>query len=387
MTDALIIGGGPAGLMAAEVLSASGFSVEIADSMPTVGRKLLMAGKSGLNLTKAEAKPEFQAAFGNAEVALSPMLSAFGPENVVGWVEELGRDVFTGSTGRVFPKEMKASPLLRAWLERLTNQGVTIKTRWQWTGWDGDVATFDTPNGSQGIAAKATVLATGGASWKRLGSNGRWIEHLANDVAPFKPANMGFALDWSDHMTPHHGSAVKGVKLTAGNATSRGEFIISGKGIEGGGVYMVSAAVRDGAKLTLDLLPDVSAREITAKLAAPKGKQSLANTLRKTLKLDPVKRALLNELGRGLDLPLAEKIKALPFPALTARLIDEAISTAGGVRFDALTDDLMLKSREGVFCAGEMLDWEAPTGGYLITGCLATGRWAGRAAARYLQTS
>lgn len=387
MIDALVIGGGPAGLMAAQVLSAEGHSVVVTDSMPTVGRKFLMAGKSGLNLTKAEAKPLFHTAYGTAETPLTPMLSAFGPEDVVAWAEGLGQAVFTGSTGRVFPKQMKASPLLRAWLARLAGQGVVLNTRWRWTGWDGDVAMFDTPDGPKRIAAKTTILAMGGASWKRLGSDGRWAKQLADDVVPFQPANMGFHLPWSDHMAQYFGAAVKGSKLTAGNISSRGEFIISRKGIEGGGVYMVSSGVRDGASLNIDLLPDMSAGAIAAKLDGPKGKQSTANTLRKVLKLDPVKRALLNELGRELDMPLAEKIKALPFPALTPRPIDEAISTAGGVRFDALTEDLMLKSRDGVYCAGEMLDWEAPTGGYLITGCLATGRWAGRAAARRLQAS
>ncbi|HCP81763.1 MAG TPA: aminoacetone oxidase family FAD-binding enzyme [Octadecabacter sp.] len=387
MIDALVIGGGPAGLMAADVVSAAGHSVVVVDAMPTVGRKFLMAGKSGLNLTKSEDLQRFKKAYGAAENSLAPMLTAFGPDQITAWAQALGQVVFTGSTGRVFPEKMKASPLLRAWLARLTNQGVTLQTRWRWTGWHGDTSMFETPGGAEGISAKTTILAMGGASWKRLGSDGRWAEQLMDDIAPFQPANMGFALDWSDHMTQHLGFAVKGVKLTAGNTSSRGEFVISSKGIEGGGVYMVSSAVRDGAQLTLDLLPDQSVQEITAKLAAPKGKQSLANTLRKTLKLDPVKRALLNELGRGLDLPLAQRIKALPFPALTPRPIDEAISTAGGVRFDALTDDLMLKSRDGVFCAGEMLDWEAPTGGYLITGCLATGRWAGLAAVRHLQTS
>lgn len=387
MTDALIIGGGPAGLMAAEVLSAAGHSVIVADAMPTVGRKFLMAGKSGLNLTKAENFTAFQTAYGAAENILAPILSAFTPDDVSAWAEGLGQTVFTGSTGRVFPTKMKASPLLRAWLARLNAQGVTIQTRWRWTGWDGDAATFDTPDGPAQITAKTTVLAMGGASWKRLGSDGLWAGHFLDAVTPFQPVNMGFVVDWSDHMAQHFGTAVKGCTLSAGDAVSRGEFVVSGKGIEGGGIYAVSSAIRDGAPLVVDLLPDMSVADITAKLSDPKGKQSMANTLRKTLKLSPIKRALLNEFGRDSDLPLARKIKALPFPALTPRPMDEAISTAGGVRFDALTDDLMFTSREGVYCAGEMLDWEAPTGGYLITACLATGRHAGLAAARRIQTS
>jgi uncharacterized flavoprotein (TIGR03862 family) len=391
MIDALIIGGGPAGLMAADALSAAGHSVTITDAMPTVGRKFLMAGKSGLNLTKAEDFATFQAAYGGSSAILKPILSAFGPTDVSAWAEGLEQTVFTGTTGRIFPSKMKSSPLLRAWLARLNEQGVTIQTRWRWTGWvkddTGDLATFDTPDGPTIIPAKTTILAMGGASWKRLGSDGQWAGHLLDAVAPFQPANVGFNVPWSDHMTQHFGTAVKGCEMTAGDLTSQGEFVVSAKGIEGGGIYTVSAAIRDGAQLVLDLLPDMSVENITAKLRDPKGKQSTANTLRKALKLDPVKRALLNEFGRDSDLPLSEKIKALPFPVLAPRPIDEAISTAGGVRFDALTENLMLKSRTGVYCVGEMLDWEAPTGGYLITACLATGRWAGLAAARQLQTS
>ena len=384
MIDALVIGGGPAGLMAAEALSGAGHSVVVADAMPTVGRKFLMAGKSGLNLTKDESPPEFLKAFGATAAQLAPMLSTFGPQEVGAWAEGLGQAVFTGSTGRVFPSAMKASPLLRAWLARLSDQGVTFRTRWRWTGWDGDDLTFETPDGPTTIAAKTTILAMGGASWKRLGSDGQWAGRLLDVVTPFQPANMGFSVAWSDHMTQHFGTAVKGCKLSAGNAISRGEFVISAKGIEGGGIYTISSPLRDGAPLVLDLLPDMTVAEITARLRDPKGKQSKANTLRKALKLDPVKRALLNEFGRNSDAPLAQTIKALAFPPFTARPIDEAISTGGGVRFDALNDDLMLTSRDGVFCAGEMLDWEAPTGGYLITACLATGRWAGLAAARRL---
>ncbi|MCF2906219.1 TIGR03862 family flavoprotein [Octadecabacter sp. CECT 8868] len=387
MTDALIIGGGPAGLMAADVLSAAGHSVVVADAMPTLGRKFLMAGKSGLNLTKAEPLPVFMQAYGAAEADLSPMISEFGPEDVRAWAEALGQTVFTGSTARVFPTVMKASPLLRAWLARLSEQGVTLQTRWRWTGWDGDDATFDTPTGVTRITPQVTVLALGGASWSRLGSNGQWAGLLLDAVAPFQPVNMGFDVAWSDHMASHFGAAVKGCKLTAGESISRGEFVVSSKGLEGGGIYTVSAAMRDGAPLVIDLLPDMPVEEISTKLAAVKGKQSASNKLRKALKLDPVKRALLNEFGRDSDLSLPEKIKGLAIPQLTPRPIDEAISTAGGVRFDALTDDLMLKSRDGVYCVGEMLDWAAPTGGYLINGCLATGRWAGLAAACRLQLS
>lgn len=388
MTDALIIGGGPAGLMAADVLSAAGHSVMIADAMPTLGRKFLMAGKSGLNLTKSEDGTAFLSAYGATQSALTPVIDAFGPQEVIDWAEALGQTVFTGSTGRVFPTVMKASPLLRAWLGRLADQGVQVQTRWRWAGWKNDAAVFETPDGPQEIESKVTVLAMGGASWKRLGSDGQWAGQLLDAVSPFQPANVGFELAWSDHMAPHFGSAVKGCQLTAGDAVSRGEFVISYKGIEGGGIYAVSAAIRDGAPLKIDLLPDMTLADITAKLAARgSGKQSQSNILRKALKLDPIKRALLNEFGRTLNAPLTQKIKALPFPKLAPRPIDEAISTAGGVRFDALTDELKLKSRDGVYCVGEMLDWEAPTGGYLITACLATGRWAGHAAARRLQTS
>jgi uncharacterized flavoprotein (TIGR03862 family) len=382
MPDALVIGGGPAGLMAADVLSAAGHSVVLADVMPTLGRKFLMAGKSGLNLTKDEDLARFKTHYADAPIA--PLLDAFCPDDVRTWAESLGQDVFTGSTGRMFPTVMKASPLLRAWIARLTTQGVDIRTRWRWTGWDGTAACFDTPDGLQVVDAKTTVLALGGASWKRLGSDGLWAGHLADSVAPFQPVNMGFVVPWSDHMTAQFGMAVKGCKLTAGDVVTRGEFIVSSKGIEGGGIYTVSQAMRDGAVLEIDLLPDMSRDEIAARLNAAGRKQSLSNTLRKTLKLDAVKRALFNEFGRGDDRALLNKIKTLRLPVLTPRPMDEAISTSGGVRFDALTPDLELRGRAGVFCAGEMLDWAAPTGGYLINGCLATGRWAGLAAARYI---
>lgn len=384
MIDALVIGGGPAGLMAADVLSAAGRSVIVADGMPTLGRKFLMAGKSGLNLTKNEPLGEFLAHFGAAAPVLRPMIDAFGPQEVMAWAEALGQSVFTGSTGRVFPEVMKASPLLRQWVARLAEQKVELCTRWRWAGWDGGIAQFDTPEGRRTVPAKTTVLALGGASWARLGSDGAWVEHLPDAVAPFEPANMGFVLSWSNFMTPHFGSAVKGCLLQAGDAISQGEFVVSKQGIEGGGVYMVSAALRGGAPLVLDLLPKLTVEDIENRLAATRKKQSQSNVMRKTLNLSPVKRAIFNEFSRGDVRPFAQQLKAVRFPPLTPRPMDEAISTAGGVRFDALTPDLMLKSHEGVFCAGEMLDWEAPTGGYLITGCLATGRHAGRAALRYL---
>lgn len=381
MTEALVIGGGPAGLMAADVLSAAGHSVCLAEAMPTLGRKFLMAGKSGLNLTKMEDPARFQFAFSAPQIA--PILSDFGPEAVCDWAEALGQEVFTGSTGRVFPRVMKASPVLRAWIARLTEQGVDLRTRWRWTGWSKRATQFDTPDGTQNLVPKVTILALGGASWARLGSDGGWAGHLPDAVTPFQPANMGFEVSWSPHMRPHFGAAVKGCRLVAGDVISRGEFVLSERGIEGGGVYMVSAALRDGARLILDLLPDWSAEAVAERLANAPAKASRATVLRKAFKLDAAKRALLNEWAR--DLPLAQALKALPAPVLTPRPMDEAISTAGGVRFDALTPDLELKSRPGVFCAGEMLDWEAPTGGYLITGCLATGRWAGLAAAARLQ--
>lgn len=378
VTDALVIGGGPAGLMAADILSAKGHSVTLADAMPTFGRKFLMAGKSGLNITKNEPADVFQAGY-------SPTidLGGFGPEHAIEWAETLGQTVFTGTTGRVFPQAMKASPLLRAWLARLERQGVSFRNRWRWTGWAPDgTARFATPDGLQQVAARATVLALGGASWRRLGSDGAWAGFLGPAVSPFKPANMGFEVSWSQHMHPHFGAAVKGCRLTAGSSASRGEFVVSARGIEGGGIYEVSAAMRDGAPLILDLLPDLSGKQAAAKIAAVTGKPSTPSIMRKAFGLDGVKRALFNEFGRGRD--LVDGLKTLAFPPLAPRPMDEAISTAGGVRFDALTPELMLKDRTGVFCAGEMLDWEAPTGGYLITGCLATGRIAARGAANFL---
>ncbi len=390
MIDALIIGGGPAGLMAATRLAAAGKSVTVIDAMPTVARKFLMAGKSGLNLTTDAPFEAFLAPYDDHAEHLKPILQAFDNTAVQDWAIGLGQDLFTGSTGRVFPKVMKASPLLRAWLRNLADAGVQFQTKWRWIGWDGEAYLFETPEENQKITPKTCVLALGGASWAKLGSNGAWAKLLADkgvEITPFKPANMGFEIDWSSHMGKHFGHAVKGVELTAGSARSRGEFVISKRGIEGGGIYTVSKAMRDGASLEIDLLPDWTRAKTTAQISRSRGKTSLGNHLRKTLKLTPEKLALLFEFGQPLPKypkQIAHLIKALPIKHNGPRPIDEAISTAGGVAFSGLTEDLELKSIPNLYCVGEMLDWEAPTGGYLLSACLATGDWAGRAAARKL---
>ena len=384
MSDALVIGAGPAGLMAAEAMAKQGLNVTIADAMPSVARKFLMAGKSGLNITKDEPQDAFMGAFPQPLApALSAALAQFGPDAVMRWASNLGQPLFVGSTGRVFPEAMKASPLLRAWLARLDGLGVTSKTRWRWEGWDGGSTLFDSPEGRIALNPRVTVLALGGASWSRLGSDGAWAGYLDGLTTPFLPANMGFIVNWSDHMRPHFGKPVKSVALRAGDLSSRGEFVISENGVEGGGIYAVSRTVREGAPLLVNLTPDRSMDDLRKALSRPRGKASQSNFLRKTLRLDPVRLALLSEFGRPFPDDLAPLIKALPLRHAGPRSMDQAISTAGGLRFDALDDTLMLTSRPGVFCAGEMLDWEAPTGGYLLTACLATGRAAGEAAAAW----
>ena len=382
--DALVIGSGPAGLMAAETLARAGRSVVIAEAKPSVGRKFLMAGKSGLNLTKDEPLAACIAAYGGAGDWMAPMLAGMGPEAVKVWAEGLGQPVFTGSSGRVFPVAMKASPLLRAWMTRL---GAEVRTGWRWAGWEGRDWVFDTATGRQLIQPGVVVLALGGASWARLGSDGAWAPHLAAkgvEIAPFRPANMGFCVDWSAHMAAQFGQPVKAVALRAGAGPEvRGEFVISARGVEGGGIYAISAGVRDGAPLVVDLLPDLSLDEVAARLARRAPKRTLTQHLERALKLDPVKRALLREFGQPLPegRNLARLIKGLTIPHSGPRPMDEAISTAGGVTRGAVDAGLMLRALPGVFVAGEMLDWEAPTGGYLITGCLASGLWAGRHAA------
>ncbi len=317
------------------------------------------------------------------------MLSAFGPQDVQDWATGLGQSLFTGSTGRVFPEAMKASPLLRAWLGRLEGQGLTRRTRWRWTGWNGDTFTFDTPEGSETLAPAVTVLALGGASWARLGSDGFWTRQFREAgiaLTPFAPANAGLDIHWSAHMTRHFGAPLKNVAFRAATLNSRGEAVVSARGLEGGGIYPLTPALREGAPLLLDLAPDLSETEVAKRIDQAGARQSLSNTLRKSLSLAPVAQALLQECARPLPrdgASLAALVKALEVPFAGLRPMDEAISTAGGVPFAALDDGLMLKNRPGVFCAGEMLDWEAPTGGYLLTACFATGLWAGRHAALY----
>ncbi|MDG1340747.1 MAG: TIGR03862 family flavoprotein [Paracoccaceae bacterium] len=389
---ALVIGAGPAGLMAADRLSALGIRVTMVDAMPSVGRKFLMAGKSGLNLTKSEPADVFGAVFSTPD-HLAPMLAKFGAGDVGRWAQQLGCSTFVGSSGRVFPDVMKASPLLRSWMHRLNEAGVTLNTRWRWTGWDGTAAMFDTPQGVQSITADATVLALGGSSWSRLGSDGKWATTLADhnvELAAFGPVNMGFGVEWSDHMHAHFGSPLKSIRLITPNTTIKGECVISNRGLEGSAIYAVSRDLRDSGSLAMDLIPDVTIDQAAERLAKPRGKTSLSNHLRKALRLDDAKRALLNECTRPLPqdpMELAKTIKSLPIPITGPHPIDEAISTSGGVAWSALDEQLMLNVRDGVFCAGEMLDWDAPTGGYLITGCLSTGRWAGDAAAAWIRAN
>ncbi len=379
MGDALVIGAGPAGLIAAEELARAGRRVVVCEAKPSVGRKFLMAGKSGLNITKDQAVADFVATY-RADW-LAPALADFGPDAVVDWCRGLGCEVFVGSSGRVFPEAMKGSPLLRAWLGRLSALGVEIRVRWRWDGYAGGGFRFLTPQGEQVLRPAVTVLALGGASWARLGSDGAWVPWLAErgvGVAPFQPANMGFSVAWSGHMPRFFGAAVKGCALLVGSRRERGEFVVSARGLEGGGIYAVSRELREGARLALDLMPDVPAAEVAARLGRMKPGETRANQLRK-LGLAAESVALVQEFGPGLA--VVDAVKRLPVPLVGPRPLDEAISVAGGVTAGSVTDALELKALPGVFVCGEMLDGEAPRGGYLWPGCRATGRWAGRAAA------
>lgn len=385
-----VIGAGPAGLMAAEVLANGGAQVTVHDRMPSVARKFLMAGRGGLNLTHSEPMERFGARYGEASGAVAPWLAAFSPADLTAWAEGLGQATFVGSSGRVFPRAMKASPLLRAWLARLADLGVEVRTRSRWTGWVQHGMGFDTPDGPRLERPDAVVLALGGASWPRLGSDGAWTGWV-DGVEPFRPANGGFDVSWSPAFADRFaGQPLKSAAFSFGGRTVRGEAMIARYGIEGGAIYALSAAFRDAiaaegsAVLTLDLRPDLSVEQLAARLEGSRGKDSVSNWLRKAAKLSPAAIGLLREIPgevpTGAD-KLAKRIKAVRLTLTGAQGLDRAISSAGGVRLDAVDDRLMLKARSGVFVAGEMLDWEAPTGGYLLTACLASGRWAGRAAA------
>ena len=385
--DALVIGAGPAGLMAAEALADAGQAVTVAEAKPSVARKLLMAGKSGLNVTKDEPAQTFATRF-DADW-LAPILSRFGPDQVRAFCEGLGQPVFTGSSGRVFPVAMKGSPLLRAWLARLAAKGVRVETRWRWTGFEGAALTFETPEGARVLRPRVTVLALGGASWPRLGSDAAWVPWLRAKgvlVTNFAPANMGFRMDWSAHMARHFGQPIKGACLIAGTRRERGEFVISERGLEGGGIYAISRDLRLGAPLALDLFPDLPLADLQARLGRSRPGETAANRLRK-LGLAPAAVALVMEVARPLPPDLAPLLKHLPIPHAGPRPLAEAISSAGGIARDSLTDDLELRALPGIFAAGEMLDWEAPTGGYLLTASWATGLHAGHAAARHLQSA
>lgn len=390
-----VIGAGPAGLMAAETLARGGVRVVVHDRMPSVGRKLLMAGRGGLNLTHSEDAQPFLARYGEAAPSVAPWLDAFSRDDLIAWVEGLGQPTFTGSSGRVFPKAMKASPLLRAWLARLADLGVEVRTRSRWTGWRDGALVFDTPEGERIEQPAATVLALGGASWPRLGSDGAWAGTLDAEgvtVAPLVPANAGFDVAWSHILIERFaGQVLKPATLTCGKRTVRGELVVTGYGVEGGAVYALSADLREAiardgaATLTVDLRPDLSEQALVERLARPRGKDSMTNHLRKAGGLSPVAVALLREIG---DIPpgfekLAKRIKAVRLKLTGMQGLDRAISTAGGVRCEALDPSLMLTARPGVFVAGEMIDWEAPTGGYLLQASLASGVVAGRGALRW----
>ncbi|HTB01115.1 MAG TPA: TIGR03862 family flavoprotein [Bradyrhizobium sp.] len=399
-----VIGAGPAGLMAAEVLAQKGCSVTVYDAMPSAGRKFLMAGRGGLNLTHSEALPAFLTRYGRAMPQLAAAIEKFPPDRLRQWSEALGQPTFVGSSGRVFPKEMKASPLLRAWLRRLDSLSVRFAFRHRWTGWDEEGRlSFDTPGGPRAIEAGATVLALGGASWPRLGSDGAWTKILAAKgvtMSPLKPANCGFIVAWSDVFRDRfEGQPLKSLALSFSARAVRGEAIITRTGIEGGAVYALSAELREAilssgqATLHIALRPDLETGDLIARLSAPRGKQSLSNWLRKAAQLSPVRIGLLQEvaIASGVSLSslspqdLAELINVVPIKLNGAAPMARAISTAGGISFDELDADFMLRRLPGTFAAGEMLDWEAPTGGYLLQASFATGAAAGRGAVKWLE--
>ena len=404
-----IIGGGPAGLMAADVLCQAGYAVDVFDTMPSVGRKFLLAGKGGLNLTHSEDFALFSTRFGARSADLYALLQAFDPATVRAWAASLGVSTFVGTSGRVFPTDMKAAPLLRAWLHRLKNpatgRGLRMHMRHRWTGWAEDGAlTFEAPQGTVQVHAAATVLALGGGSWSRLGSDGAWLPLLAHKgvaTTPLLPANCGFDVrgGWSEFFrSKYAGQPFKSVAISLNTEEAwhkSGEFIATATGVEGGLIYAASQQLRNdisrngSATLQLDLLPHMPLERVLAEVSHPRGSRSLSSHLKSRLHLDGIKSAILHEvLEKSVfqnPAALAAAIKALPLTLQATRPLDEAISSAGGVKFEALTDQLMCRNLPGVFCAGEMLDWEAPTGGYLLTACLATGKRAGEGLLDYVR--
>ncbi|MEK9969428.1 MAG: TIGR03862 family flavoprotein [Ferrovibrio sp.] len=393
---AAVIGGGPAGLMAAEAMAMAGLQVHVFDRMPSLARKLLMAGRGGLNITHSEPQAQFQRRYGAAADWLRPYLEAFPPSALVAWCEALGQPTFVGSSGRIFPKAMKASPLLRAWLRRLDGLGVQVHLRKDWHGWTDDARTLRFTDGSS-FSADATVLALGGASWPRLGADGGWTALLPDiRIAPLQPANCGFRIAWSEvFRSQHAGTPLKRIALSLGRDSVRGEAVVTADGIEGGAVYALSAVLRDAiardgtAVMQLDLRPDMSAEDLSERLDVPRRGASLSNFLRKRINLPPVGVGLVQEaLHQGADATrLAALVKAVPLRLTAPSGLARAISTAGGIALSEIDETLMLRRRPGVFVAGEMLDWEAPTGGYLLQACFATGLAAGRGVARWLENN
>ncbi|AMT90930.1 MULTISPECIES: TIGR03862 family flavoprotein [Pseudomonas] len=389
-----IIGGGPAGLMAAEVLGEAGIRVDVYDGMPSVGRKFLLAGVGGMNITHSEAYPAFLSRYAERAPQIAPLLRGFDADALCQWIHELGIETFIGSSGRVFPTDMKAAPLLRAWLKRLRDSGVVIHTRHRWLGWNASGALrIASPQGEISVNPDATLLALGGGSWSRLGSDGAWmltLEQRGVDLAPLQPSNCGFEVQaWSELMVSKFaGAPLKNIAIGLNDDIPRlGECVITATGIEGSLIYALSAPIREeinrygAAVIHIDLLPGRPVDKLQAALSKPRGSRSMAKHLHSQVGIDGVKAALLRELTDAETFAdpalLARAIKALPLTLVKTRPLDEAISSAGGVRFEAMDERLMLKALPGVFCAGEMLDWEAPTGGYLLTGCFASGRAAG----------
>ena len=398
-----IIGGGPAGLMAAEVLSQAGIRVDVYDGMPSVGRKFLLAGVGGMNITHSEAYPAFLARYAERAPQIAPLLRAFDADALCRWIHELGIETFIGSSGRVFPTDMKAAPLLRAWLKRLRDSGVVIHTRHRWLGWDEQGALrIASPDGEITVKPDATLLALGGGSWSRLGSDGAWmlpLEQKGVGLAPLQPSNCGFEVQaWSELLVSKFaGAPLKNVAIGLNDDIPRlGECVITATGIEGSLIYALSAPIREeinrygAAVIHIDLLPGRPVDKLQAALSKRRGSRSMAKHLHSQVGIDGVKAALLRELTDAETFAdpalLARAIKALPLTLVKTRPLDEAISSAGGVRFEAMDERLMLKALPGVFCAGEMLDWEAPTGGYLLTGCFASGRAAGLGIVQWLKS-